>query len=108
MNKNIALCVVLSIVTCGIYAIYWLYTINEAACTVNPPEWNTSGGMVILLSIVTCGIYSIYWHYKMGKAFSVLPGASDNSVLYLVLSLLGFGIVNYCLMQNDINKAYPV
>ena len=30
--------------------------------------------------------------------------ASDNSVLYLILGLFGLGIVNYCLMQNEINE----
>ena len=29
---------------------------------------------------------------------------SDNSVIYLVLSLFGFGLVNYCLIQSDLNK----
>ena len=30
--------------------------------------------------------------------------SSDNSILYLILSLVGLGIVNYCLMQDEINK----
>ena len=34
--------------------------------------------------------------------------ASDQSVLYLVLSLLGLGIVNYCLMQNELNELAKV
>ncbi len=108
MNKNIAVCVILSIVTCGIYGLYWMYTLNEAACLVNPAEWNTPGGMVIVLSIVTCGIYGIYWNYKMGKTFAVIPGASDNSLLYILLSIFGLGIVNFCIMQSDVNRAYPV
>ena len=29
---------------------------------------------------------------------------SDNSILYIVLGLFGLGIVNYALMQNDLNK----
>ena len=29
---------------------------------------------------------------------------SDNSLLYLIVGLLGLGIVNYCIMQNDINE----
>ena len=29
---------------------------------------------------------------------------SDNSVIYLLLGLFGLGIVNYCLIQNDLNK----
>ena len=28
----------------------------------------------------------------------------DKSILYLVLQLLGLGIVNYALMQNDLNE----
>ena len=30
--------------------------------------------------------------------------SSDNSILYLILSLVGLGIVSYCLMQDEINK----
>ena len=30
--------------------------------------------------------------------------AKDNSILYLVLELIGFGIVAYALMQNDLNE----
>ena len=30
---------------------------------------------------------------------------SDNSgVMFLLVGLLGFGIINYCLMQDNINK----
>ncbi len=104
-NRNIALCIILTIVTCGIYGLYWLYQINTAACQVNPNEWSTDGIIVILLSIVTCGIYAIYWNYKMGKAFSVLPGSSDNSMLYLILSIFGLSIVSFCIIQSDINRA---
>ena len=106
MNKNIVLCVILSIITCGIYALYWMYTINESARTVNPNEWQMEGILVIVLSIVTCGIFGMYWYYKMGMAFMAI-GAPDNSLLYLVLSLLGLGIVNLCIMQDSINRAYP-
>ena len=28
----------------------------------------------------------------------------DKSVLYLILQILGLGIVNYALMQNDLNE----
>ncbi|WP_418666357.1 DUF4234 domain-containing protein [Allofournierella sp.] len=108
MNKNIVVCILLTIVTCGIYGIYWFWCITETARTVNPAEWQVTGGMAILFSIITCGIYGIYWNYKMGKAFMAINGGADNSVLYLVLSLFGLTIVNYCLIQNDINNAFPV
>ena len=28
----------------------------------------------------------------------------DNSILYLILGLVGLAIVNYCMLQNDLNK----
>ena len=65
--------------------------------------------MVLLFSILTCGIYLVYWSYKMGKNLEKagqihgIP-INDNSTLYLILCIFGFGIINYCIMQNDINK----
>ena len=29
---------------------------------------------------------------------------SDNSLIYILLGIFGLGIVNYCLMQSDLNK----
>ena len=36
MNKNIVVCILLSIVTCGIYGIYWFWCITETARTREP------------------------------------------------------------------------
>ena len=105
MTRNIVVCVLLSIITCGIYGLYWMYTLNEYARAVAPNEWRTSGLTVILLSIITCGIYGLYWNYKMGKAYMTVNGGNDNSLLFILLSLFGFSIVNWAIMQNDINHA---
>lgn len=70
---------------------------------------DTSGILAVILTIITCGIYGIYWNYKMGQKL-YRAGAknnvtiSDNSLIYLIVSLVGLGIVNYCLMQSDLNK----
>ena len=108
-NKNIALSIVLSIVTCGIYGLYWLCTMNDDANIVSGETSDQSGIMVIILTIITCGIYGFYWNYKMGKKLYTAgqrnnKDISDNSIIYLILSLFGFGIINYCLIQNDLNK----
>lgn len=105
MNRNIAVCIILSILTCGIYGIYWMYTLNQYAAYSCPQEWNTDGLVVILLNIITCGIYGIYWNYKMGKAYSRINGGSDNSLLFVLLSIFGLSIVNWAIMQNDINTS---
>jgi len=65
--------------------------------------------MDILLCFVTCGIYTIYLQYKIGKMESESLRASgltpkDDSVLYVILSIFGLFIVNYALMQSNINS----
>ena len=66
-QRNLAVCIILTIVTCGIYGLVWLYWLNDDTNTVSNEPNPTSGGIVILLSIVTCGIYGIYWAYKQGE-----------------------------------------
>ena len=41
-RRNIGLCVVFAIITCGIYMFYWMYQINETARRINPQRWNTA------------------------------------------------------------------
>lgn len=107
-NRNIALAVILSLVTFGIYGIYWYVKLTDEANHVSNNTAPT-GLTAFLLTLVTCGLYGIYWGYQMGKKMyeaGKIRGKdiSDNSVLYLVLSLFGLAIVNYCLIQNDLNK----
>ncbi|MCM1547451.1 MAG: DUF4234 domain-containing protein [Ruminococcus sp.] len=108
-NRNIALCIVLSIVTCGIYTIYWMITMANDVNTVSDRNDDTNGAVVFLLSAVTCSIYLLYWMYKTGEKLEYaqqkrnLP-SSNNGVVYLVLTLFGFRIISYCLIQAELNK----
>ena len=112
-ERNIVVCILLSIVTCGIYGIVWFITMTDDAREVSGDE-SLSGGMAFLLTLITCGIYGYFWAYKMGKAIAQakvnrgLP-ADDNSTLYVVLQIFGLSIVSYCLIQNDLNHmATPI
>lgn len=108
-KRNIALCIVFSIITCGIYAYYWLYTMTGDTNCLAGKTNGTSGGVVILLSIITCGIYLWYWMYKRGnlldrvKANRGMP-AGNSGILYLILAIIGLSIISYALIQNDINN----
>jgi len=106
-EKNIGICIILSIITCGIYGIIWYINLTDDAAYAND-DHNFSGAKAFLLTIVTCGIYSFFWNYNMGKELYEAKTkrgmqASDNSVLYLILAIFGLSIVNYCLMQNELN-----
>ncbi len=100
-QRSIVASIVLSIVTCGIYSIFWYYGIVNDYCRVNGLE--EKGGMVIVLTILTCGIYGIYWTYKMGELVETISGQNDR-ILYLVLTLFGFSIVNYAIWQDILNR----
>ena len=65
-KRNIALCIVFSIITCGIYGLYWLVKLNDEINMVSDHTGDTSGGMVLLFAIITCGIYTMYWSYRIG------------------------------------------
>ena len=51
-RRNIAVCIVLTLVTCGIYGIYWIVCLTNDVNTVSGDVNGTSGGMVVLLTIV--------------------------------------------------------
>lgn len=109
-QRNIALCIILSIITCGIYGIYWtICIVNDLNTAAQTPE-DTSGGLVFLLGIVTCNIYMLYWYYKAGEKVSKIkqmngdPDDSSNGILYLLLVLVGLNIVSICLIQNELNR----
>ena len=107
--RNIATCIILSIVTCGIYGIYWFISmvndINEVSESGGP-----SGAVVFILSLVTCSIYLWYWMYKTGENINAakkmrgMDTDSNSGIVYLILSIFGLAIVSYALIQSELNK----
>lgn len=107
-NRSIVTAIILSVVTCGIYGLYWFVCLTNDSNKASG-DYKTSGGMALLYTIITCGIYGLYWYYQMGKKMAQAGtnngvDIQDNSILYLVLGVFGLGIVDYCLIQNDLNK----
>lgn len=105
--RSVPLAIVFSLLTCGIYMIYWEYKILESLYrATNRPS---SAGADILLSIVTCGIYGLYMLYRAGKMETRammdrdLP-EKDEAALYLVLGIFGLAIVSFAILQSNINN----
>lgn len=107
-QRNIVVCILLTLVTCGLYGIYWMVVLNDDVNTMAGKQ-GTSGIMVLILTLVTCGIYSLYWMYQMGVAVEMIHdkhGEPHGSapVVYLLLDLFCLDIVSYALIQNELNK----
>lgn len=107
-KRNIVLCIVFSIITCGIYGLYWFVKLTDETNLVSGHASDTSGGMALLFSLITCGIYYFYWSYRIGcklddAAVSHAMSAQSRPIIYLVLSIFGLGIITYCLAQSTLN-----
>ena len=102
-QRNIGTAILLSIITCGFYALYWMYKITQEITEYNNENANPT--TELLLSMFTCGIYYLYWNYKMGKRIAqARSSSSDDSMLYLILAFFGLGIVSLAIMQNNMNN----
>lgn len=107
-HRSIPVCIILSILTCGIYGMYWFVMLtNEVNEATETPD--TSGGMALLLELITCGIYGIYWAWKLGDKLDTsrarfdMPSASFP-ILFLILNLVGLQIVTLAIAQNELNR----
>lgn len=106
-QRNIALAILFSIITCGIYALYWFVCLTDDTNNL-AQEYDTSGAMALVLTIITCGIYGFYWAYKRGEKLDRANQAkgfpaSNSGILYVILYIFG-GIITYAIIQNEINK----
>ena len=105
-ERSIGIAILLSIITFGIYAIYWFITLtNEVNQKYGDPN-ATSGGVAFLLTIVTCGIYGYFWAYKLGEKVDAIKGnpGGNSTLLFLVFEIFGLTIVTLALAQDAMNK----
>ena len=102
-KRNIVTAIILSIITCGIYMIYWAIMLAKEAVSVN--DSNDNGLVEILLMIFLPFLGFFLAEQKLAKGCAAKGIAhNDNSILYLILGLVGLSIVNFAMMQNDLNK----
>lgn len=102
-ERNIVVAVILSLITCGIYGIYWVICMARDAVAFKDEKDSGVLEIVLMLFLPFLGFYLCEKKLTEGCAEKGIPH-SDNSVIYLILGLIGLGIVNYCMLQNDLNK----
>lgn len=103
--RSIVLCIILTVVTCGIYSFYWTYKLNNEINDLARDPDAPGGGLVIIFWLITLGIYGLYWYYKMGQKCDYIRQTNSSSgILYLILGAIGLGIVANALIQDTINR----
>ena len=103
---SVGVSILLSVITCGIYAWVWLYQLLTTLYKQNNLPNNAA--VDIVLTIITCGLYGIYLMYRMGRLESGMHhymGAPpiNESILYLILGIFQLHIVVYAIIQSNIN-----
>ena len=106
--RSIALCIVLSIITCGLYGIYWFTCVTDETNQISN-RYGTTGGMAFLFNLITCGLYGIYWGYKLGEALDdarMRDGVPSSSlcIIFLLLNIFGLSVITLALAQNELNR----
>lgn len=104
-NRSVALVIVLSLVTCGIYSLYWTYVTMDAL-----DKEGQASNMPVIAQFLLCFFYVGYLIFGMNANSNINAikqsrgiGTSDNQVLWMVLGLV-FPIVLVAIVQNEINQ----
>lgn len=110
-RRSILAGVILSIITCGIYSLYWQFkqmdTLNVWLGRNDYSFW-----LWLLISILTCGIFGIYYEYKMACGINEVQNNHDIlhdhnlPIICVLLAIFGVGIASLAIQQYQINKLY--
>ena len=100
----------LSIITCGIYYIYWIVKFNSALNQLEPENPNSTGLLILSILCFPLGIYLYYlWGKKLysieQKDETLRNRATDNSTLLAVFGFL-LPFVSLFIAQDQLNAIY--
>lgn len=108
-HVDVAAGIIFSVVTCGIYNIYWNYRQMDAMnALLGRMEFSFSKWAI--LTLLSCGIYHVYYEYRMGaelQAWLTQNGRPVNphlAVVGLILSMFGLTVVADAIYQHELNK----
>lgn len=95
-ERNLWVMAILSVITCGLYFIYWLVkTKNEITCL---------GAEIPTAFLVIIPIANIYFWYKYAQGFTDYIKKNGESVAYFLLLLL-LPMIGMLVVQAAMNKA---
>ena len=108
-NISIPVYLILTLLSCGLFNIYWNYRQMEA-CNDLLGKKEFDFWLWFLLTIVTCGIYHIFYQYKMGAAIVEIQ-RNKNKVVFdnlpiisVLVTIFGLTVIVDCIHQSEINK----
>ncbi|MBR6514593.1 MAG: amino acid carrier protein [Clostridia bacterium] len=105
-KENVAISILLSVLTLGIYNIYWRYIIIKNTKAIARDDSGSFGELMCCLLIP---FYALFWWISRGKSLknNMDKMGYDTTVdnkFYMILFLMGQEMVCMALVQNDFNN----
>ena len=105
-QRNFWVFLLLNLITCGFYGIYFWYVWNKDVNCICEGDGHDMPNyiVVLLLGLVTCSIYFYYWVYKQGNRLQENADPGKRKLLFTVVTIeyyyLLFSTV-LCILSND-------
>ncbi len=94
-KRNPLVVVVLSLVTLGLYGLYWIYKTKE--------EINSLGGTIPSFILAIIPLVNIYFMWRYCEEFTKHVKKDESPILYFLLWIVIFPVAQY-LIQSELNK----
>ncbi len=94
--------ILLTIITCGLYLIYWYYKIyKELKLFTNKTPTGNNFWLDFIINLLTCGLWGIYVDFKISKLLHQIRiennlKGDDSSIIILILD--SFSIFTFHLL----------
>jgi hypothetical protein len=106
-RRSIAVSLLLTLVTCGLYNFYWQYLQMLAANEMLARDkyrflpW-------LAFTLITCGLYHVYHEYRMSTDIAEVVGRDPRSeaLIAVLLSIFGLSFVVDAIQQSQINAHF--
>lgn len=94
-KRNIVMVYLFSLITFGIYGIYWLVATKN--------EMNSLGAKIPTAWLIIIPVVNLFWVYKYSEGFAQNVKKDNNTLLWFILYLL-VGIIMPAIVQSELNK----
>src|SRR5688572_16846562 len=103
-ERNSGMVILFSILTCGIYKWYWLYTTTEELRTATS-DTSLNPGLDLVLLFVTCGLWGIFAEYRNAQKIHAAlvryePNRKDQSTAVLLFAIFVPFIAPYLVQEE--------
>jgi len=109
-NRSMAICLLLSILSLGLFNIYWAYTVTYEVKEVLDEE-NLNPIVEAFGAILTLGLYLVYWVYKYEKYIVKISKeegipCKDYGLILSLLSAFFLFPISMIIMQKQLNNIW--